>query len=147
MMIGQDCRICFLSPTSPGTVSDITLARQSDLNLLSGFCILQDCGFQGFEFSDTDKDVELLQPMKKPRGKSLSPFEKMVNRIISSSRVYIEHVIGSVKRWRCVHDICRLRADGIHDLLMEICCGLHNFKVRQFPWAEIPEPGEGRKSV
>ena len=141
-MIDKDCRICFLSPTSPGSVSDITLARQSALNLDDGFCLLQDGGFQGFEFSDSDRDVEILQPMKKPRGRFLTPFEKLVNRIISSSRVYIEHVIGSVKRWRCVHDICRLRFDGMADFLMEICCGLHNFKVRQLPWTQMPEPGQ-----
>ena len=137
----------FLSPTVPATIADIELARQSDLNLKEGCCAMQDCGFQGFEFSDTKNDVEILQPKKKPRGKSLTPFEKIVNRIISSSRVYIEHVIGSTKRWECVHEICRLRVEGIQDMLMEICCGLHNFKVRCMPWAEIPMPGELRKSV
>lgn len=146
-MIGQDCQILFLSPTVPGTMSDITLARQSDLNLKEGSCTLQDCGFQGFAFSDMSSDVEILQPKKKPRGKSLTPFEKIVNRIISSSRVYVEHVIGSTKRWNCVHHICRLRVQGVQDMLMEICCGLHNFKVRYQPWKKIPMPGEFTKSV
>jgi DDE superfamily endonuclease len=142
MMIDHNCLICFLSPTVFGTVSDITLARESNLNLPDGSCAIQDCGFQGFEFSNMESDVEILQPKKKSKNHPLTPFEKIVNKIISSSRVYIEHVIGSTKRWKSVHDICRLRTEGIHDLLMEICCGLHNFKVRQLPWSPIPMPGE-----
>ncbi len=146
-MIDQQCYVCFLSSTVAGTVADITLANDSDLHLPEESCCLQDCGFQGFLFDEGESDIEILQPIKKPIGKSLTPFEKMVNSIISSSRVYVEHVIGSIKRWRAVHDICRLRGEGIQDTLMEICCGLHNLKVRNLPWTKIPMPGELKKSA
>ena len=41
----------------------------------------------------------------------------------------VEHVIAGVKRCRIVKDVLRLTKDGIADLVMEIACGLHNFRV------------------
>jgi hypothetical protein len=46
----------------------------------------------------------------------------------------IEHVNSSVKRCRIVKDRIRLWKQGIRDLVMEICCALHNFRVRLTPW-------------
>lgn len=55
--------------------------------------------------------------------------EKWLHRILSSARVKVEHVIGGVKRCRIVKDLVRLTTDGISDLVMEIACGLHNFRI------------------
>ena len=76
---------------------------------------MQDLGFPGF----TIPGCEILQPYKKPRGLSLSLFQKISNRLLSSSRVYIEHVLGSVKRFRSVHDVVRMKIEGIEDDLMQ----------------------------
>jgi hypothetical protein len=35
---------------------------------------------------------------------------------------------------RIVHDTCRLRKVGIRDLLMEVCCAWHRFRVWLMPW-------------
>jgi hypothetical protein len=59
----------------------------------------------------------------------LSIGDKFLNRILSSARVEVEHVISGVKRCRIVKDILRLTKKGISDLVMEIACGLHNFRV------------------
>ena len=40
----------------------------------------------------------------------------------------------SVKRCRIVKDRIRLWKKGIRDVVMEICCALHNFRVRLTPW-------------
>ena len=55
--------------------------------------------------------------------------DKFLNRIFSSARVEVEHVISGVKRCRIVKDVLRLTKKGISDLVMEIACGLHNFRV------------------
>src|ERR671914_2755829 len=55
--------------------------------------------------------------------------DKFLNRIFSSARVEVEHVISGVKRCRIVKDVLRLTKKGISDLVMEIACGLHNFPV------------------
>ena len=49
----------------------------------------------------------------------------------------IEHVNSSVKRCRIVKDRIRLWKLGIRDLVMEICCALHNFRVRLGPWQSM----------
>jgi len=45
----------------------------------------------------------------------------------------IEHVNSSVKRYRIVKDRIRLWKEGVRDLVMELCCALHNFRVRLHP--------------
>jgi hypothetical protein len=45
----------------------------------------------------------------------------------------IEHVNSSVKRCRIVKDRLRLWKQGVRDLVMELCCALHNFRVRLTP--------------
>jgi hypothetical protein len=32
-----------------------------------------------------------------------------------------------------VHDTLRLCKQGVRDLVMEVCCALHNFRVRLIP--------------
>jgi hypothetical protein len=48
--------------------------------------------------------------------------------------VRIAHVNSRIKRCRMVHDTCRLWKAGVRDLIMEVCCALHNFRVRLTPW-------------
>src|SRR5215813_6804698 len=45
------------------------------------------------------------------------------------------------KRCRIVKDRIRLWKAGIRDLVMELCCALHNFRVRLHPWQPIVESG------
>jgi hypothetical protein len=85
--------------------------------------LLQDLGFQGF----TLDGVQITQPHKNPRGKELTDEQKAENTISSHRRVRIEHIICSVKRYRIVKDTIRLWKDTARDMVMAICCGLHNF--------------------
>ena len=59
----------------------------------------------------------------------MSVEEQFLNHLFSSARVVVENVIAGVKRCRIVKDVLRLTTDGISDLVMEIACGLHNFRV------------------
>jgi hypothetical protein len=49
-------------------------------------------------------------------------------------RLRIDHVPSRVKRCRIVKDRIRLWKEGIRDLVMELCCALHTFRVRLHPW-------------
>jgi hypothetical protein len=53
----------------------------------------------------------------------------MLNRILSGTRVKVEHALAGVKRCRIVKDVFRLTKQGISDLVMEVACALHNFRV------------------
>ena len=97
---------------------------------------MQDTGFQGFSV----EGVFIVQPKKKPRGGELNKEEKDANREISRLRVRIEHVINGVKRYRIVKDKCRNWAKGFKDRIMEIACGLHNFRLNFRPWKPMEAP-------
>jgi hypothetical protein len=77
--------------------------------------------------------VGILQPAKKPRGKALTRAQKAANRKLARRRVRIEHVNSSVKRCRMLKETIRLWKNGIRDMVMEIGCALHNFRVRLTP--------------
>ena len=96
--------------------------------------LAQDAGFQGFHL----EGVSILQPKKKPRGGELGYADNVRHRLISGIRVRIEHTIGSVKRYRIVKDKSRNWKPGFRDLVFEICCGLHNFRLNFRPWHYKP---------
>jgi DDE superfamily endonuclease len=137
LIIDSSCRIVYLSNSVEGKMNDKKLADLNKVDVPEGSCMLQDSGFPSFELPN----CEILQPFKKPRGKQLTPFQKASNRILSTSRVFVEHVLGSAKRFRSVHDVCRMKIEGIENTLMQICSGLHNFILRLNPWQHMPEPG------
>ena len=82
------------------------------------------------DFRDTSRrGVDTRQPKKKPRRGDLSVEEKVENAVISGVRIVVEHVISGVKRCRIVKDVFRNTKKGFCDLVMEIACGLHNFRT------------------
>ena len=91
---------------------------------------MQDLGFLSF----TLPQVEIRMPTKKPRGQDLTVEQHLTNQALHSRRLRIEHVNSSVKRCRIVKDRLRLWKQGIRDVVMDICCALHNFRVRLTPW-------------
>jgi DDE superfamily endonuclease len=122
--------ILFLSETYAGSTHDKRIADATPYPLPAGSRLLQDLGFLAFMLDQ----VEIIMPTRKPRGRALTRRQKAANRRMARRRVRIEHVNGSVKRCRIVHDTCRLRKAGVRDLIMEVCCALHNYRVRLTPW-------------
>jgi hypothetical protein len=92
--------------------------------------LLQDLGFMAF----TLPEVEILMPTRKPPGADLPVAQQRANQALNSRRLRIEHVNSSVKRCRVVKDRIRLWKQGVRDVVMEISCALHNFRVRLTPW-------------
>jgi len=134
VLINLLCKIRFLSDTVESKKSDKKLADESDYCLPEGSILIQDTGFQGF----TLENVAILQPKKKPKGKSLSDLDKHINQWLSSLRVRIEHAIAGVKRYRIVKDKIRCWKPGFKDAVFETCCGLHNFRLNFRPWTYKP---------
>src|SRR5216684_850395 len=129
LLINRAVRILFLRETHPGSVHDKRMADTTPYPLPAGSHLLQDLGFQAF----TLEGVDILQPTKKPRGKELTPEQKEDNREISRRRVRIEQVNSSVKRCRMLKETIRMWKEGMRDMVLEIGCALHNFRVRFTP--------------
>ena len=125
--------IVFLSDTYEGSVHDKRIADTTPYPLPAGSHLLQDLGFLAFKLDG----VTTLTPHKKPRGGSLTDEQRAENRQKSSRRVRIEHVNSSVKRCRIVKDTIRLFKEEVRDRVVEICCALHNFRIRITPWKNM----------
>ena len=113
-----------LGGTHEGKKHDMKIADEENLKLPSGSDLYQDTGFQSLKI----EGVNTYQPKKKPKGKKLTEKEKSNNRLISSVRVVVEHVISGVKRCHIVKDIFRNTKSGYDDLVLELSSALHNFR-------------------
>ena len=122
--------ILCLRDTYGGRVHDKRLAAATPYPFPAGSGLLQDLGFLAL----TWPEVEILMPTKKPRGEEITREQQWVNQALHQRRLRIEHVNSSVKRCRIVKDRIRLWKEGIRDLVMELCCALHNFRRRLSPW-------------
>ena len=130
LLVNAPLSILFLSDTYGGHVHDKRIADATPYPLPAGSGLLQDLGFLAF----TLPDVDILMPTKTPRGQQLTEEQRWANQALHYRRRRIEHVNSSVKRCRIVKDRIRLWKAGLRDLVMEICCALHNFRVRLTPW-------------
>ena len=59
----------------------------------------------------------------------MSLTDQWLNVIIAGARVLVENTIAGVKRCRIVKDVFRNTKAGFSDLVMEVACALHNFRV------------------
>jgi hypothetical protein len=84
-----------------------------------------DLGYQGFT-----KDYEcqsVSQPTKKPKNAELSSEKKAENQQISSGRIWIEHAIGGLKRYRYLSDRLRTHKVDLYKSALLVCAGIWNF--------------------
>jgi hypothetical protein len=130
LLVNAPLTILFLSATHGGRVHDLRIAEATPYPLPAGSQLLQDLGFLAF----TLPEVELCMPIKKQRGEELTREQHRANQALHQRRLRIEHVNSSVKRCRIVKDRLRLWKVDVRDLVMELCCALHNFRVRLTPW-------------
>ena len=115
----------YRSRTYAGRIHDKRMCDAADDTFPPGCVLLKDTGFQGVEL----ENVLTYQPKKKPRKQALSAAEQAENTMISRIRILVEHVIAGVKRCRIVHEVLRNTQAHFDDLVMEIACGLHNFRT------------------
>jgi len=130
VIVNTQGEIRFLTITCEGKKHDKKATDEAGYSFPEGSVLFQDTAFQGFNIAG----VIIIQPQKKPRGKELTPEGKENNRLISTIRIRVEHAIGGVKRYRIVKDKIRCWKKGFRDMVMETCCGLHNFRLNFRPW-------------
>jgi hypothetical protein len=132
-VIGNDAtkRIVLLGQTQGGRVHDYPLLQESGWlpQLPEGLRLWVDRGFQGIE--QAAPQLQVFQPYKKPRGRSLPQWAHGLNRLVAKVRVRAEHAIAGIKRLRCLTDIYRNRRKTMEDHLMVVGCGLWNLHLQQ----------------
>jgi len=118
--------IHYLSPTVVGSQHDKSIADEYPIALPSGSVLKQDLGFLGH----TPADVIVEQPFKKPRNGELSFAQKLYNKLLSSTRIVVEHANSGIKRLKIVKDQIRIHSTHFRDMVMLVACQLHNFRVK-----------------
>jgi len=104
--------------------------RRRRIPCLRGVGCWQDSRLLSF----TLPQVEILMPTKKPRGQELTVEQHLTTRPCTPSaadracqqqREALSHCQDRIRLWK----------QGIRDVVMEICCALHNFRVAPHPVA------------
>lgn len=132
--------ILFLGLTTQGSVHDYELLKE-ELGWYDGktgwFKLLEifvDLGYLGIEKDFETKGLNI--PVKRPRKTKDNPAPKLTeaqkehNKVVSRTRVLVEHAIGSMKFFKILREDYRNRRDGFDDLSIEICAGLHNLYIK-----------------
>lgn len=118
-------KILYLSDTCEGSMHDKKICDEDPFDFQEEIELLQDLGYLGH----APKNAKIQMPVKRSKYKKLTEEEKQENKIKSSRRVTVEHAISGIKRCRIVKDKFRYRRYGYDDLVMELACGMHNFRV------------------
>lgn len=125
--------------TTQGTVHDYELLK-IELDWYGGkkdwfkeLEIFVDLGYKGIDKDFSSKKLHI--PFRKPRKTKLKPNPKLThdqkehNKAVSQKRIFVEHAIGSMKFFKILQEPYRNRRCGFEDLSVEICAGIHNFKI------------------
>jgi hypothetical protein len=120
-------KVWFLSRTVEGKKHDKRLADEENLSFPDGTHLLGDLGFEGYQA----RGAITHHPKKKPKGKHLTPLDSEINRTFNGLRVVVEHGIRGIKTNRITQDTYRNYKNGFEDEIMEVSCGLHNYRIRQ----------------
>jgi hypothetical protein len=75
------------------------------------------------------KNLKLILPHKKPKGKELTEQQKQENKEMSQIRVGVEHSIGALKRLHILKHKLRVKKKYQYDQLIFLGCGIHNYRV------------------
>lgn len=119
--------IHYLSRCWIGSTHDFSLLKMEfppEMEWFRDFVIRLDLGFLGFEKAYPCKEAHL--PKKKKKDQSLTTEEKAANREKAQERIWVEHGIGGMKRYRILVDRLRTKMFEFYDDCLEVCAGLWN---------------------
>ena len=121
-------RILVITKQKSGRRHDKRLADKESLfeSLPTDIDLYVDTGFVGV----VKVHQKTYIPKKKSRRRPLTSDEKEMNTLISSYRVLIEHVIGGIKRYRCMSERLRNHTAFIDDQFILLSAGLWNYHLQ-----------------
>ena len=107
-----------------GKKHDLALFEDAGFHMQEETLALVDSGFQGMQHAHP----ETWLPVKKSKKKPLTEEEKRRNKELSSRRVLVENVIGSIKRFKIVS--CRYRNRRKRfSLRFNLIAGIYNYEL------------------
>jgi DDE superfamily endonuclease/Helix-turn-helix of DDE superfamily endonuclease len=119
--------ILHVSESIDGSVADMTLLRASGVMLSLGTKVKArvDRGFEGVESAYPDQLIE--KPIRGQRGHCVTLFGKLWNKMVSKERIFIEHMLCKLEKFKILAGTYRANLKGYDDCFA-VVAGLVNFK-------------------
>jgi len=139
VITNNERKIYYISELYVGSAHDYSILKTElppDINWFRNLKVRVDLGFLGIAKDYVIKMLEI--PFKKPyKSKSnpdpqLTKEQKEYNKEVSKVRIYVEHAIGGLKRYRVLINRNRLKKYSLKNDILGICAGLWNFKIKAF---------------
>ncbi len=105
----------------PGPRSDSKLLEQTQAELPESLRFTADKAYVGCRNTTT--------PTKKPPGGTLSPEQQDFNRQVSRRRIYVEHLIRTIKIFRIAKETFRMRS-ARYEMSIGCVCGLVRLRAQ-----------------
>lgn len=118
MPLGKD--VIDLEVGKQGKASDINLFREQQKKFESNQKFTGDKGYQG--------GTNINTPQKKPKGKELTESQKEENKVVSSERIYVEHMIRLFKIFRIAKQRFRMNSNKYEQIILTVC-GLVRLRI------------------
>lgn len=83
-----------------------------------------DTGYQGIKKIHQNSDT----PIKRKRGETLDKNQKAFNHKLASKRIFVEHVIGRLKRFKVISERYRNRRRRF-GLRFNLIAGIYNWEL------------------
>ena len=128
MLSNSQREVLYISYSWVGKTHDYRMFKAEfppEQDWFKNFRVRVDLGFLGLEKDYACK--ELLLPNKKKKKQELSPEQKQANKLLASERIYVEHAIGGMKRYRILSDRLRVHDVELYNVILGVCAGLWNF--------------------
>lgn len=120
-----------------GPTSDIKICRES----LSKFSKRQlFCGDKAYVGEE-----QVTTPQKKPKGRELTKEQKQENKVCSSKRIYVEHLIRLIKIFKIMRERFRLRKSRYRSVYLTVC-GLVRIRIGAL-LLELKEGGDSDEVI
>ncbi len=127
MVVNNKKKILVLTPTKHGRVHDKKMSDKFSIitKIPDEVSILADTGFQGIQ----KQHPNVFIPKKRSKNYMFTDTDRQWNRLISSTRIVVEHAIAGIKRYKVASDIFRNK-NGLDHIFMELSAGLWNYHLR-----------------
>jgi hypothetical protein len=109
---------------SSGKLHDFKLFQQSRLPLRESLEVYVDTGYLGIIKWHTKTNM----PHKKSKLHPLTDEQKRANKLLASKRIFVEHVIGVIKRFKIIADRYRNRRKRF-GLRFNLIAGIYNYEL------------------
>ncbi|XP_046612867.1 uncharacterized protein LOC124301615 [Neodiprion virginianus] len=124
-----DDTACFIQQILPDQSAEMRILEEETNYLLQpGDVVLADRGFTVHDIVEAKQAHLNIPPFLNGRDR-LTPQEEMSPKKIAKQRIYVEHVIGRIKKFRLLQTVLPLNMRTLMSQIIFVCACLVNFQT------------------